>query len=440
MPFSSFDTAAVARSLAQLAGTGEEWVDAFFERIEEIELPPDGEGPGFSIRREEGFAVRLVRERRSFLASRDGIDGRSFSEALRQVARALPAASVPEPDLPLGPWPGAPGPPEAPEVVDFTGLLERAIRAHHTAFPLRLTVRRHRRWLQVATPRLVPALESESYYSLNAEIPGGRWGSLLPQLGRPEAEEVGARLVELFRSRSAYPFSARTGPILLGPAAVAVLLHEAVAHALEADLLALSGKPDAAIGVALGAPILSVLDDPGAAPEPVRRATDDEGIPVCRRWLLRDGKVEQPLADAAWSRSSSALVPGAGRRAGRHDLPMPRSHHLELLAGTTTEPDLLAGAEGGLWFPQVRRGALDPRTGALELRFPFARRIYKGEPAETLGPCAIHGRLADLLGRVVAVGDQRRPEGAGWCAKGGQKLPVWATAPALLLDGVEVKG
>ena len=29
--------------------------------------------------------------------------------------------------------------------------------------------------------------------------------------------------------------------------------------------------------------------------------------------------------------------------------------------------------------------------------------------------------------------------GAGWCAKGGQKLPVWATAPALRLEAVTVE-
>jgi hypothetical protein len=50
----------------------------------------------------------------------------------------------------------------------------------------------------------------------------------------------------------------------------------------------------------------------------------------------------------------------------------------------------------------------------------------------------LRGRVADLLTRVVAVGTEARAAGAGWCAKGGQKLPVWATAPALRLDGVEV--
>ena len=30
-----------------------------------------------------------------------------------------------------------------------------------------------------------------------------------------------------------------------------------------------------------------------------------------------------------------------------------------------------------------------------------------------------------------------RPAGAGWCAKGGVKLPVWATAPELRLEGLD---
>ncbi|HXU46827.1 MAG TPA: metallopeptidase TldD-related protein [Thermoanaerobaculia bacterium] len=434
-PFSSFDTAALSRSLAQIAEQPDDLLDAYFERIEEVELPPEGEGPGLAVRREEGFAVRLVRAGRTYMASRDGIDGRAFSEALRQVARALPAASMPEPSLALEPWQTAA---EAPEVIDFPGQLQRALRAHHVAFPLRLTVRRHRRAVQVAGPRLVPAAEEESFYSLAAEIPAGRWGALFPRLGKPESEEAAAALVELFRSRSAHTLSPRPGPVLLGPAVVAVLLHEAVAHALEADLLALSGSPGAAIGVSLGAPALTVLDDPGSAPESVKRATDDEGLPVCRRWLLRDGKVEQPLADAYWAGVAPTLLPGAARRGDRHLPPAPRSHHLELLAGAADEADLFAAAEGGLYLPQVRRGALEVRSGEFVLALPFARRIYKGEPAESFGPCTLRGRVADLLGRVVQVGAERRPGGAGWCAKGGQKLPVWATAPALLLDGVEV--
>ena len=48
--------------------------------------------------------------------------------------------------------------------------------------------------------------------------------------------------------------------------------------------------------------------------------------------------------------------------------------------------------------------------------------------------------MADLLAAVTGVGRAARPAGAGWCAKGGQKLAVWATAPPIRLEGVEVGG
>ena len=333
MPFADLDRAAVGRALSQIADHPHDLADAYFERLEEVELPAEEGAPGVRARREEGLAIRLVRDGRTWLAARDEIAPRAFAEALRQVARALPSAAYPEPRLDLAPWPGRP---EAPELAEFPLQVNRAVRAHHVAFPLRLTVRRHRRWLQVVAGPLLPEPESESFYSVAADLAWGRYGALLPELDAAAAEGVAASLVELFRARQASPPAPFRGVVVLGPAAAAVFLHEAVAHALEADTLALGGRPEAAVGVALGAPALSVLDDPGAAPAGVRRRTDDEGAEVRRRWLLRDGEVQQPLADARWARDSDLLLPGAARRGDRHALPGPRSTHLELLPAPAT--------------------------------------------------------------------------------------------------------
>jgi predicted Zn-dependent protease len=312
------------------------------------------------------------------------------------------------------------------------------VRAHHVGFPVRFSVRRHQRWVQVVGPRLVPGPESETFYSCTAEASWGRYGTLMTRLDAEAAATMAASIVSLFRARQASSPEPFRGVAVLGPAAVAVLLHEAVAHALEADTLAQGGNPEAAVGVAMAAASLDVLDDPAAAPEGVRRTTDDEGAAVVRRWLLRAGVVEQPLADSLWARTSPVLLPGAGRRGSRHLPPGPRSSHLEILPGETSAEDLLAEADEGLYLPEASRGSLDHLSGEFTLHLPFARRIRRGSLAETVGPCFLRGRVADLLTRVVAVGAEAKPAGAGWCAKGGQKMPVWATAPALRLEGVEV--
>jgi len=451
MPWSELDTAAVARTLAQIAELPDDLVDAYFEWREEVELPPEDEAPGLRIWREEGFAVRLMRGQRTWMASRDGIAERPFAEALRQVARALPPVGYPEPRVRAAPIPagasGASDPAGAASIADLAHVLRdfpqavaRAVRAHHVGIPVRLTLRRHRRWLQVVGSRLVPEPQSESFYSCVLESQWGRHGALLPRLDAAAAEQIATAAVGLFRARNAaaVPPSFH-GVAVLAPAAVAVLLHEAVAHALEADTLARGGRPEAAIGLALAAPCLDVLDDPAAAPPEVRRTSDDEGLPVSRRWLLRRGAVEEPLADTAWSRMSPALMPGAGRRGNRHLPPGPRSTHLELLPGGCAESDLLAQANGGLYLPAASRGGLDALSGELTLRFPHGRRIRRGALAEPVGACTLRGQVADLLARATAVGSERVAAGAGWCAKGGQKLPVWATAPALRLEAVTVE-
>lgn len=436
MPFQGLDKAGVARALAQIAEREDDLVDAYFERTEETELAPQEEAPGQRIRREEGLAVRLVRDGHTWLAARDSIAPHLFAEALRQVARVLPAAAYPEPELTMEPWlPGA-----ALELAEFPPAVERAVRSQHVAFPLRLTVRRHRRESQVVGPRVVPPPEHERFYSVVAESAWGRYGTLLSELGEASATHVASALVGAFRARQAPAHAAGRIPVVLGPAAAAVFLHEAVAHALEADVLASGGEPEAAVGLTLGAPFLDVLDDPGAAPESVRHTTDDEGVAVSRRWLLRRGVVEQPLADRFWARHSALLLPGAARRGSRHLPPGPRSTHLELLPGEAALEDLLAGAEGGLFAPEASRGSLDPLSGTFRLELPFGRRIRGAAVGEPVGRTVLTGRVADLLGQVTAVGREATAAGAGWCAKGGQKLAVWATAPALAVEGVEVTG
>ncbi len=429
------DTVAVGRGISQIADRPEDVADAFFERREDVELPPAGEAPGISCWREEGLAVRLLRRGRTWLATRDAIDAEAFQGAVRQVARALPAATYPAPRFRA--VRSAPGV-EAPEVPAYAAAVRRLLERRYVGLPLRLTVRRHRRWTRVIGTRLATDPQEERFYSCVAELPWARHGALCESLDESAATEMVEALMGLYRSRQAPAVEPGRTTVVLAPPAAAVLLHEAVAHALETDTLTLGGRPEAALGVRIGPPSLGVLDDPGSLPPAIRRTADDEGMPTVRRWLVRAGAVEQPLADRFAAAASSRLTPGAGRRGSRHQPPVPRSGHLELVPGEAGLDELLAAAEGGLYVPLATRGRLDPLRGDFTLQIPFARRVRDGAAGDFVAPLRLAGRVAELLDAVSGIGSETRFAGAGWCAKGGQKMPVWATVPALLLEGVSI--
>ena len=431
------DGGAVARLLSLVSEDPAALVDAFFERREELELMPAGESCGIRTRREEGFAIRLVSGDQTWMVSRDAIDGDLVLEAVRRTARRMAQGLALAPRLRSLPWEDSG---DRAEMMAFPAQVETRLRKRRLAFPCRLLLRRHRRWIKVIGREFVGDTEVEEFWSLRADLPGGPWGTLVPALTSDAAEKVASSLSGLFRSRHAVPPSRGRVDLLLGPSAAAVFLHEAVAHALEIDTLAASGDPESAIGYRLGSRVLDLLDDPASGPPGLRRVTDDEGAPVLRRWLLRRGEVAQPLADRRWARLSATLSPGAGRRQSRHSLPGPRSIHLELLPGRKPVAKLAEEVDHGIFVPEASRGLLDPLSGEFEIHFSHGRELRRGKLEKRVGAFSVRGRLGDLLSRVSAIGSDSSLAGAGWCAKGGQRLPVWSTTPSLLIAGVEVEG
>ena len=91
-------------------------------------------------------------------------------------------------------------------------------------------------------------------------------------------------------------------------------------------------------------------------------------------------------------------------------------------------------------MPEIDQGTLDPQTGEVVLHAPCGRFVRDGALAESCGPFRMRSRVPELLAAVVAVGDDAQAAGAGWCAKGGQRRAVWATAPSLVLAGMEIAG
>lgn len=443
MSLAGLETPALARALAAVAERADDRIEAFFERTEEVELAAEGAPSRARRRREEGLAIRLRRDRRLYLASSDAITGAAFGDALRRVARSLPSALFVPEIAPIGAAgdsaaASAAFDPGVDSPAAFRDAVESVLRRRWVAFPFTLRLRRLERETRVVGPRWSGPAERERFVSVEATTPWGRVGLLAAGFDEALAETLAGALADRFRARDASPPSRGPAALLLAPAATAVLLHEAVAHALEADLLAATGRAEAAIGVRLGGDGLSVLEDPAAAPPGVARSVDDEGTPVLRRWLVRSGVVEQPLADLASAAGSDRLLAGCGFASTRHAPPRARTHHLELLAGEASPDELAAAADGGWEIGEISGGRLDPQTGLASFAVPCARRIGSGAAGEVCGPFRLTARVAALLGAIAAIGGTRASSGAGWCAKAGERRAVWATAPAVVLAGLEL--
>jgi len=435
MPLTRLDTGGIARSLAQIADRPDDHVDVFFELDSEIGVVGRADALTPQRRAEQGLAVRLLRDGKSWLASSDEVTPEAFADAVARVARARPGA-VSRPPRSLGRFELDSG--SDSSLRRFVAAVESAITERHAAFPMTWDLRHHRRVSRVLGAMLSPTQQDEQFFSCIAVTPWFRWGSLLLDLEPANVEAVAGSLTALFRARRAQSPSAGRYNLVLGPAAAAVLLHESVAHMLETDTLALSGDPEAAVGVQLAASSVEVVDDPTGAPAGVARSVDDEGMPAVRRWLLRGGLVEQPLADLLRGAASRRLLPGAARRGSRHLAPVPRSTHLELLGGTATQDELVTRCGDGLLVEEFSSGSVDPLSGRLRLDFSSGRRIEGGRPGEVVGAGSVVGSAADVLAKVKEVGADRRSAGAGWCAKSGHRLPVWATTPSVLLEQIEV--
>ncbi len=425
------DLGPLTDALDRLAMHPDQHVEAFFERQETVELLPGGTRDRRRLRREQGLSVRRLEAGASRLASADAISGRTFASCCDRATGGIGSIG-PAPRIKVGRWP----PLRMAEIERVERQLEKAVNRRRAGFPMEVTVRRHRRQVQVIHGRMSAPSQFEEYFSLRVNAPWGVWGGLLPSLADEDLDPVAVCLVDRLKSRNLPEHADTPRIIVLGPCAAAVMLHEVVAHTLEADTLALTGAPESVVGLKLGDVHLDVVDDPRLAPDRCGRFSDDEGTTVISRWLLRRGRVRQPLADLSWSSRYKRLVPGAARRASRHLLPGPRTMHLELLPGDRPEAELFDEAAGGLYIGEFESGALDPFDGGCVLRAPCARRIGTDGPADFVGPVEIRARTVDLLAAVTAVGDRPLQAGAGWCAKDGSLLPVWARSPSVRLEGL----
>ncbi|SFN27047.1 TldD protein [Izhakiella capsodis] len=235
---------------------------------------------------------------------------------------------------------------------------------------------------------------------------------------------------------------AGTLPIVLGAGWPGVLLHEAVGHGLEGDFnrrgtSVFSGQ----MGKKVASELCTVVDDGTLDGLRGSLAIDDEGVPGQYNVLIENGILKGYMQDKLNARLMGMKPTGNGRRESYAHLPMPRMTNTYMLAGQSTQQEIIESVDYGLYAPNFGGGQVDITSGKFVFSTAEAWLIEKGKITKPVKGATLIGSGIEAMQQISMVGnDLALDKGVGVCGKEGQSLPVGVGQPSLKLDKITVGG
>ena len=199
-----------------------------------------------------------------------------------------------------------------------------------------------------------------------------------------QAARVGLEAAELLTAPVADP---GTSSLVIGPAQMALQIHESTGHALELDRILgdeanfAGGSfigPDAVGSLRYGSAAVNIVADPTIAGTRGSFAFDDEGTPAVRTPLITEGVVRNFLS----SRDSAARLgtesSGSARSDGWGFLPLCFATNVFLEPGHGSTDELLDRMGDGYYLDDNRSWSIDSRRLSFQFGTEVAWEVRRG--------------------------------------------------------------
>ena len=219
--------------------------------------------------------------------------------------------------------------------------------------------------------------------------------------------------------------------VILSPAMVGLLSHEAIGHTVEADFVSAGSVAAGKIGELVASPLVTLCDsgvseyaDGAGGSVPV----DDEGVVAGRTAIIENGRLVSYLHSRESAAEYDVEPTGNGRAFTYRDEPLIRMRNTYIEPGESELDDMIAGIDDGYFVDGPAGGQADA-TAEFMFGATRVRRIRDGQLGETVKHLAVSGNAFDVLKSVDAVSkDFHWDLGAGYCGKG-QPAKVDAGGP-----------
>jgi TldD protein len=242
-----------------------------------------------------------------------------------------------------------------------------------------------------------------------------------------------------------------TMDLVCGPEVTGIAAHESCGHPMEADRILGREMSQAGrsfifkggpywIGTKIGSDIVTVVDDPTIEHSYGFYAYDDEGVKARRRYLYRNGLINEFLHNRESAAKLGTKSNGSSRSVNYDREAIVRMANTFVLPGKMSEEEILEGVKYGVYMKSFTEWNIDDKR--FNQRY-VGREAYIIENGELKYPVArpVIETTTEKFWTAVDAVSKNIEFDAATCGKGDpmQGVPVYTGGPSIRLREVYVK-
>jgi TldD protein len=251
----------------------------------------------------------------------------------------------------------------------------------------------------------------------------------------PEAFETWIDEIYQMTTRKAQGVVPQSGvkDVVLASDLAAIVMHEAVGHAAEADLVLAGSVAADHIERLVGSSLITFVDYANSykgmpCPQPVH--VDDEGIEAEDTVIIDSGILKSYMNNRETAIRFEQKPTGHARAFTYADEPLIRMRNTAVLPGKSTIDNMIASIDDGYYLMKAGRGQADT-SGEFMFAVGTGFEIKNGELGRVLRDTSISGLAFDMLQSVSMVSNDFKWDTSGYYCTKKQPMPVGVGSPAI---------